>query len=153
MAVDAAGCSYNPDLEHHQEAISQAVATEMQKMYKHELQPRSVPRFVDYQPETDELALLQVDAEPDSDQDTEAPAAAAAATGNVSEQPKAAVSMRAKRIKKDRGMELRRRLREEEDERRRALKSQRRDIDNVRHIQQQLQEEEAVRYADFTSAA
>ncbi|KAL0021434.1 hypothetical protein WJX79_008815 [Trebouxia sp. C0005] len=67
--------------------------------------------------------------------------AAAAASGK----PAAAVSLRTKRIKKDRGLELRRRPREEEDERRRTLKAQRRDIDNVKHIQQQLQEEEADR--------
>ncbi|DBB13072.1 TPA: nop53 (60S ribosomal biogenesis) [Trebouxia sp. C0006] len=135
VEVDAAGCSYNPDLEHHQEALSQAVATEMQKVYKQDLLPKRVPRFVDYEPETDELALLQVDAEQDSDDD----AAAALDT------PVPAVSLRMKRIKRDRGLELRRRLREEEGERRRALKSQRRDIDNVKHIQQQLQEEEADR--------
>ena len=140
VEVDAAGCSYNPDVEHHQEALSQAVATEMQKVYKQDLLPKRVPRFVDYEPETDELALLQVDAEPDSDDDSAAPSAAAA-----SGKPVAAVSLRTKRIKKDRGLELRRRLREEEDERRRALKAQRRDIDNVKHIQQQLQEEEADR--------
>lgn len=140
VEVDAAGCSYNPDVEHHQEALSQAVATEMQKVYKQDLLPKRVPRFVDYEPETDELALLQVDAEPDSDDDSAAPSAATA-----SGKPEAAVSLRTKRIKKDRGLELRRRLREEEDERRRALKAQRRDIDNVKHIQQQLQEEEADR--------
>ncbi len=144
VEVDAAGCSYNPDVEHHQEALSQAVATEMQKVYKQDLLPKRVPRFVDYEPETDELALLQVDAEPDSDDDAAAPSAADAA-GAASGKPVAAVSLRTKRIKKDRGLELRRRLREEEDERRRALKAQRRDIDNVKHIQQQLQEEEADR--------
>ncbi len=144
VEVDAAGCSYNPDVEHHQEALSQAVATEMQKVYKQELLPKRVPRFVDYEPETDELALLQVDAEPDSDDDPAAPSAADAAAA-ASGQPVAAASQRTKRIKKDRGLELRRRLREEEDERRRALKAQRRDIDNVKHIQQQLQEEEADR--------
>ncbi|DBA78810.1 hypothetical protein WJX77_011316 [Trebouxia sp. C0004] len=144
VEVDAAGCSYNPDVEHHQEALSQAVATEMQKVYKQELLPKRVPRFVDYEPETDELALLQVDAEPDSDDDPAAHSAADAAAA-ASGKPVTAVSMRTKRIKKDRGLELRRRLREEEDERRRALKAQRRDIDNVKHIQQQLQEEEADR--------
>jgi len=142
VEVDAAGCSYNPDVEHHQEALSQAVATEMQKVYKQDLLPKRVPRFVDYEPETDELALLQVDAEQDSEDDAAAPSTADAATLG---KPVAAVSLRTKRIKKDRGLELRRRLREEEDERRRALKAQRRDIDNVKHIQQQLQEEEADR--------
>lgn len=142
VEVDAAGCSYNPDVEHHQEALSQAVATEMQKVYKQDLLPKRVPRFVDYEPETDELALLQVDADQDSEDDAAAPSAAdAAALGK----PVAAASLRTKRIKRDRGLELRRRLREEEDERRRALKAQRRDIDNVKHLQQQLQEEEADR--------
>lgn len=138
VVVDAAGCSYNPDIEHHQEALSQAVAAEMQKVYKHDMQPRSVPRFVDYQPETDELALLQVDAEPDSDEDGVRLHTAAA--------PAAAFSTRIKQTKRDQASRMRHRLQEVEERTRRALKTQRRDIDNLRQLQLQVQAEEAVRY-------
>ena len=147
VEVDVAGCSYNPDAEHHQEALSQAVATEMQKVYKHDMQPRSVPRFVDYQPETDELALLQVDAEPDSDEDGAGrssllPPTAAAA-------PPAAAFSRIKPTKKDQASKMRQRLLRTEENRKRALKAQRRDIDNIRQLQLQVQAEEAARYCCY----
>ena len=159
VEIDAAGCSYNPDVEHHQEAISQAVADEVQRLNRKESQARAVPRFVEYQPETDELALLQVDAEPDSDEEDTAPDAAAAVYNSMtlqqaaaavgsfaSEQQVAAGPMRIKRTVKDQGSSKRRRLQEEEARQRRALKAQRRDIDNSKNISQQLQEEEAARY-------
>ena len=142
VEVDAAGCSYNPDVEHHQEALSQAVATEMQKVYKHDMQPRSVPRFVDYQPETDELALLQVDAEPDSDEDDAGPSSPLPQTAAA---PAAAFS-RTKQTKKDEASKMRRRLLVVEEKKKRALKAQRRDIDNLRQLQLQVQTEEAARY-------
>ena len=159
VEIDAAGCSYNPDVEHHQEALSQAVADEVQRLNRKESQARAVPRFVEYQPETDELALLQVDAEPDSDEEDTAPdaaaavhspmiqqQAAAAAACPAPEQQSAAGPMRIKRTVKDQGSAKRRRLQEEEDRQRRALKAQRRDTDNSKNISQQLQEEEAARY-------
>lgn len=139
VEVDAAGCSYNPDIEHHQEALSQAVATEMQKLYKRDIQPRSVPRFVDYQPETDELALLQVDAEPDSDEDGAAPSPASAAI------PPAAAFSRVKQTKRDEASRVRRRLQEVEEKKKRSLKAQRRDIDNLRQLHLQVQAEEDAR--------
>lgn len=139
VEVDAAGCSYNPEVEHHQEALSQAVATEMQKLYKRETQPRSVPRFVDYQPETDELALLQVDAEPDSDEDGARPSPSSAAT------PAAAAFSRVKQTKRDEASRVRRRLQGVEERRKRALKAQRRDIDNLGQLHLQVQAEEAAR--------
>ena len=142
VEVDAAGCSYNPDVEHHQEALSQAVATEMQKVYKHDMQPRSVPCFVDYQPETDELALLQVDAETDSDENEVGPSPLLPQTAAV---PATAFS-RTKSTKKDEASKMRRRLLETEEKRKHALKAQRRDIDNLRQLQLQVQAEEVARY-------
>lgn len=142
VEVDAAGCSYNPDIEHHQEALSQAVATEMQKLYKRDTQPRAVPRFVDYQPETDELALLQVDAEPDLDEDGAGPSPSSPPTAAA---PAAAASSRVKQTKRDEASRVRRRLLEVEENRKRALKAQRRDIDNLRQLHLQVQAEEAAR--------
>lgn len=60
VEVDAPGCSYNPDFEQHQDAVAAAVAAELRKAIDNELQPIAPPRVVDYQPETDELTLLQV---------------------------------------------------------------------------------------------
>ena len=148
VEVDAAGCSYNPDVEHHQEALSQAVAKEMQKIYKHDMQPRSVPRFVDYQPETDELALLQVDAEQDSDEDAAVVSATPAVKGSsasASAAPAATFSARVRQPRKDEASKLRKRQLQEEERRKRALKSQRRDIDNLKQLQMQVQAEEAAR--------
>ena len=149
VEVDAAGCSYNPDVEHHQEALSQAVAKEMQKIYNHDMQPRSVPRFVDYQPETDELALLQVDAETDSDAEADVTSAAPAVkelSASVSAAPVAAFSARIRQTKKDEASKQRKRLLQQEEERKRAVKAQRRDIDNLKQLQMQVQAEEAARY-------
>lgn len=60
VEVDAPGCSYNPDHEQHQDAVAAAVAAEVRKAIDTELQPIAPPRIVDYQPEVDELMLLQV---------------------------------------------------------------------------------------------
>jgi phage gp29-like protein len=40
VEVDPAGCSYNPDHEHHQDAIAAAVAAEVQKQLDKELEPK-----------------------------------------------------------------------------------------------------------------
>jgi hypothetical protein len=40
VEVDKAGCSYNPDYEHHQDAIAEAVACEMQEQLSKELAPK-----------------------------------------------------------------------------------------------------------------
>ena len=115
----------------------------MQKVYKHDMQPRSVPRFVDYQPEADKLALLQVDAEPDSDEDDAGPTSSAHQTAAASA---AGFSTCVKQTKRDQASRTRQRLQEVEEKGRRALKTQRPDIDNLRQLQLQVQAEEAVRY-------
>ncbi|KAH9767375.1 Ribosome biogenesis protein NOP53 [Citrus sinensis] len=43
VEVEASGCSYNPTFESHQESLAQAVAEEMQKVYRKELGPEPVP--------------------------------------------------------------------------------------------------------------
>jgi hypothetical protein len=40
VEVDEAGCSYNPDYEHHQDAIAAAVAREVQEQLSKELAPK-----------------------------------------------------------------------------------------------------------------
>ncbi|THU62698.1 hypothetical protein C4D60_Mb01t07840 [Musa balbisiana] len=43
VEVEPPGCSFNPPLEAHQDSLAQAVADEMQKIYKKELGPQPVP--------------------------------------------------------------------------------------------------------------
>ena len=42
--MDAPGCSFNPDLEQHQDSVAEAVAAEMSKVYakEHETKPLRV---------------------------------------------------------------------------------------------------------------
>ena len=60
VEVDAPGCSYNPDRVQHQDAVAAAVAAEVRKALERDLAAQPPPRTVDWQPETDPLALLQV---------------------------------------------------------------------------------------------
>ncbi|XP_043688915.1 ribosome biogenesis protein NOP53 [Telopea speciosissima] len=46
VEVEPPGCSYNPSVEDHQDSLAQAVAEEMQKIYKNELGPEPVPLTV-----------------------------------------------------------------------------------------------------------
>ena len=60
VEVDAPGCSYNPDKDHHEEVVAAAVAEEMQKGLAAEMQAKGPPKHVSWQPETDPLMQLQV---------------------------------------------------------------------------------------------
>ncbi|KAK1285831.1 Uncharacterized protein QJS10_CPB20g00163 [Acorus calamus] len=46
VEVEPPGCSFNPSFDAHQDALAQAVADEMQKIYKDELGPQPVPLTV-----------------------------------------------------------------------------------------------------------
>ncbi|GAV62466.1 Nop53 domain-containing protein [Cephalotus follicularis] len=46
VEVEPPGCSYNPTFESHQDALAEAVAEEMQKVYQNELGPEPVPLTV-----------------------------------------------------------------------------------------------------------
>ena len=59
VEVDAPGCSFNPDRGQHQDAVAAAVAAEVRKALQRDLAAQPPPRTVDWQPETDPLALLQ----------------------------------------------------------------------------------------------
>ncbi|KAF8085709.1 hypothetical protein N665_0650s0022 [Sinapis alba] len=62
VEVDPAGCSYNPTAESHEDMLAEAVAQEMQKVYKNELGPEHVPLTVDGNTNNieDEAGLLSV---------------------------------------------------------------------------------------------
>ena len=59
VEVDIPGCSFNPDLEQHQDAVAEAVAAEMAKVYALEHAPKSKLVF-NHMPEADELETLLV---------------------------------------------------------------------------------------------
>lgn len=46
VEVEPSGCSFNPPFEAHQDSLAQAVADEMQKVYRRELAPQPVPLIV-----------------------------------------------------------------------------------------------------------
>jgi len=46
VEVEPPGCSFNPPFEAHQDSLAQAVADEMQKVYRKELAPQPVPLVV-----------------------------------------------------------------------------------------------------------
>ena len=60
VEVDAPGCSYNPDKNHHEEVVAAAVADEMQKGLDVEMRAKGPPKHVSWQPEFDPLLQLQV---------------------------------------------------------------------------------------------
>ncbi|XP_010508864.1 PREDICTED: uncharacterized protein At2g40430 [Camelina sativa] len=47
VEIEHPGCSYNPTTESHQDMLAEAVAQEMQKVYKTELGPAPVPLTID----------------------------------------------------------------------------------------------------------
>lgn len=59
VEIDLPGCSYNPDAEQHQDALAEAVAAEMAKVYAKEHLPLPNKRF-NHMPEPDELTALLV---------------------------------------------------------------------------------------------
>lgn len=160
VEVDRAGCSYNPEPEAHQDAVAEAVAVEMRKVVDAELAKKAPPKVVDYQPETDELALLQVDAdqddedeedneEADDDDDDEAAAAGAAAEAGGGEADAAvrrAVEVQRK-TRQQLNKQLRRRQQEAEQAQKKSLKRQRRDLDSLSALEVEVQQQEALQQA------
>jgi len=148
VEVDIPGCSFNPDLEQHQEAVAEAVAAEMTKMYAREHMPKSKKVF-NHMPEVDELEALLVDAE-DEDEDEiagEAVAEGQAAVAVPGRRPQE------KKTQADRNREKRRRDAEEELAARRSLKKQRRELDSVKQYHVEIARQEALQAANATRRA
>ena len=59
MEIDAPGCSFNPDLEQHQDTVAEAVAAEMSKLYAKEHEPKPLKIF-NHMPEMGALEALLV---------------------------------------------------------------------------------------------
>jgi len=136
VAVDAAGCSYNPDRELHQDAVAEAVAAEMRKIHDRDLQPSAPLRVVDYTPEDDELELLLEDAIEDDEEED-----GVDGSGGEGEAAwcRGKQGLR-KKNKTDRNREVRNREIEKGIETRRRVKQQRRDLSNLKLVQCQVED-------------
>ncbi|XP_021732586.1 ribosome biogenesis protein NOP53-like [Chenopodium quinoa] len=72
IEVEPQGCSFNPEDESHKDSLAQAVAEEMKKIYKKELEPEPIPLTVPGEPVTeDDKYFLEVDNEDDELMDEE----------------------------------------------------------------------------------
>uniref|UniRef100_A0A803M430 Ribosome biogenesis protein NOP53 n=1 Tax=Chenopodium quinoa TaxID=63459 RepID=A0A803M430_CHEQI len=54
IEVEPQGCSFNPEDESHKDSLAQAVAEEMKKIYKKELEPEPIPLTVPGEPVTED---------------------------------------------------------------------------------------------------
>lgn len=138
VEVDPAGCSYNPDREHHQDAIAEAVAAEMQREIARELEPKAPPETVTQE----EFDMREMAAGLDSDSDD---AWADAGAGGGEPAARAAAAQRAKKTKKDRAREVRRRLQEDEIAQRKALRALRRGVDGAKDLRREMEQEDQER--------
>lgn len=135
ILIDDPGCSFNPDKEMHQDAVAMAVATEMKKIYDQELAPKPPTLLVNYDPQMDEVALLQVDAASDENEDEEEEN-----EEDIEMSAAARAKKNEKKTKKDRNREVKRRALEEELQRTKKEKKQRVDIANLKQIQSEVEE-------------
>ncbi|KAG2429911.1 hypothetical protein HXX76_010691 [Chlamydomonas incerta] len=163
VAPDLPGCSFNPDHEQHQDALAVLVAAELKKELTRELRPEAPPEEVeaeaDGRPLT-ELERLQVEVEEDDEEDEgEEQAGGAAADPNAiaieeedgeeeaggsgsgdeaGGEARTKKGRTEKKTKKDRNKEARRKALEAELSGRKALKAQRRELQTLRDVEQEL---------------
>lgn len=137
VEIDAAGCSINPEFEAHQESLAEAVAAEMRKQYDKELLPVAPPKTVEWEDyeHRDELERLLVDEDDTSDSDSESDASASDDDGPGARPSK-------KKTIKDRNREARSKALQKELDAKRQEKKQRRDLANLRQIEEEVNEYE-----------
>ncbi|XP_021904076.1 ribosome biogenesis protein NOP53, partial [Carica papaya] len=139
VEVEHPGCSYNPTFESHQDALAEAVAKEMQKVYQDELGPQPVPLTVPGEVIDDEDRLfLDVDiGSDDDDKDME----------NSSENEDTASKKSSSKTKRVTRVELNRRARRKERQKKEAeakkLEEISKEIDSLPDILQEIAEEDA----------
>lgn len=141
IEIDAPGCSFNPDRELHQDAVAVAVAAEMKKIYDKDLEPTAPLAVVEYDPETDELAMLQVDAgEDDEEEHGEGSEDEEEALGRGARRNSCGgkTGLAKKKTHKDRNREMRRRGEDEEIARRKKEKKQRHDLSQLKTIKKDV---------------
>ncbi|KAH9767355.1 Ribosome biogenesis protein NOP53 [Citrus sinensis] len=136
VEVEASGCSYNPTFESHQESLAQAVAEEMQKVYRKELGPEPVPITVPGEVINDEdRYFLEVDNGSD-DENVE----------NLSENQDTGNENRSRKTKKVTRVELNKRERHKELHRKEAEAKKREElskqIDSLPNIIEEITKED-----------
>eukprot|EP00798_Chlamydomonas_sp_ICE-L_P014598 gene14598-20647_t len=143
VQVDMAGCSYNPDRELHQEAMAELVSSEMKKILKRDLQHKLQPVAANGAVLTLEEEMMQIQEEKPAAEDDENEIE----LDEDSEDEEGAVGYRAasqaKKTTKDRNKEKRRYDADRELEERRRAKKQRRDIEQLRTLKEELEAEAA----------
>ncbi len=152
VEIDAAGCSFNPDYEQHQEALAELVTLEHKKQLKRELAPRAPPQLVAKggTPQDELTRLLGDVGEPQQEEQQEE---GGQQQGNMQEEDEdgpvagAGGSAGRKKTRADRNKLARRRALEKEAEEKAQLKRQRRELERVGELTQQLEEEAAEKEA------
>ncbi|CAK0781566.1 hypothetical protein CVIRNUC_005407 [Coccomyxa viridis] len=136
VEVDAPGCSYNPDREHHEDIVAAAVAEEIQKDINAGMRGKGPPKHVSWQPEVDPLLQLQEDAwEEDDDGDAEEDLKASGGH--------APARQKGKKTAADRNRAARAKEQDAAVGVKQKLKQQRRDLQNMKLLEQELQDMEA----------
>ncbi|CAI7927650.1 unnamed protein product [Closterium sp. NIES-54] len=139
VEIDAPGCSFNPSVEEHQDAIAVAVAEELKESYQAVLAP-TPPQLMVSRAEEEEarmqeaadffLTQEEADEEEEEEEDED---------GNTAAVTKHRVPKRLTRA--DLNRRMRHKLVEAELAKRRKLKVMRKDLDRLKELQRELEEE------------
>ncbi|XVE69511.1 hypothetical protein DITRI_Ditri09bG0157900 [Diplodiscus trichospermus] len=139
VEVEPPGCSYNPSFGSHQDSLAQAVAEEMQKVYKNELGPQPVPLTVMGEViDEDDKYFVEADDGSDDEMNEE----------NLSEEDPA-TEKRSSKTRRITRVELNKRARRKELQRKEAeakkAKELAKDIDSLPDILQEIAKEDEER--------
>lgn len=137
VEIDAAGCSLNPDHEAHQDALAEAVAAEMRKQYDKELLPVAPPTTIAWEDYEHRGELERLLVEDDDDEDGEA-----SESDSDGEGVAAGARLAKKKTIRDRNKQARNRSLQKELEIKRQEKKQRRDLQNLKQINGEVEEYE-----------
>lgn len=137
VEVEPPGCSFNPEDESHKDSLAQAVAEEMKKVYKKELEPKPIPLTVPGEPVADEdRYFLDVDNVDDDEMDEE----------NQIEEENAIDEKRKSKEKRITTVERNKRIRRKEHQKAEAeakkIKELSKEIDSIPDILQEIAEED-----------
>ena len=137
VAIDAAGCSLNPDHEAHQEALAEAVAAEMRKQYDKELLPVAPPNTIAWEDYEHRGELERLLVEDDDNEDDEA-----SESDSDGEVGRTGTRPARKKTIKDRNKQARNKALQKELEMKRQEKKQRRDLQNLKQINGEVEDYE-----------
>jgi nucleolar protein 53 len=137
VEIDAAGCSLNPDHEAHQDALAEAVAAEMRKQYDKELLPVAPPNTIAWEDYEHRGELERLLVEDDDDEDGEA-----SESDSDGEGVAAGARLAKKKTIRDRNKQARNKSLQKELEIKRQEKKQRRDLQNLKQINGEVEEYE-----------